>query len=1422
MSLAANESIFYLTIPSLSDTLNVTSFIGNEGISQLFHYSINAVSLNDNIDPVGMLLQPVTLTIVGEDFERQVNGIINQFIQGNTADKYTEYSFDFIPRLWYLTKRTDCRIFQSLTIPEIVKRVLETAEFTEKEDFIQKLTGNYQAHDYIVQYNETDFNFISRLLEQEGIFYFFEHQADSHCFIISDHNTAFGPIAGESVEFHGKTGLVPDYEVVDELHYTCQRTIGKVELDDYNFTKPNLDLYVTASQGDESLVDYQFPGGYQLPEQGQRYAQLRLEAFNTFAEKINAQSTCRRLLPGYKVDLVRHPRTALNQSYIICQMMHEGEQPQGQDEYAKSEEGSWYRNHGLWIPKTTPFRPPLKAKAPEMPGKQSAVVTGPEGEEIYTERFGCIKAQFHWDRLGQNNEHSSRWMRVMQTWAGKQWGALIIPRIGQEVTIDYLHGDVNQPVVTGVVYNGRKNPPYPLPKQKTRSGFRSDSTIGSGGYNELSFEDKQGSEQIRIHGEKDSDLRVKNDSREEVVEMRRHEIVDNHYLNIKQDNHLKVDQHHERVVKGDIHHQVGDTQHSQIDGDHLLDAGQEWQVKSGQKIVIESDREVVFYAGGSFIKIDHSGVYIKGPSYNLGGGSVTGAKQAASNSPAAPMEADKDFSGNFSLNRAKLTGQKAKHFQGKGLKKIEPEIYDEEAKQRWIKIRVVDEQNEPYKGVYYQLLSANQKQLFEDFIPSDGVIYKTKLIDTNYKLTLKVWDLICARRLKKEVGTEPVREWLENRPASWQYQFHTYPDDIKNALLADIADGGREAKRFITKTAKEYFGDIITEIDGLAVCQRHCIEIESLVSYVPILVDSRDYHYINAYNMGMGCLWVYSDWDKNEKNQESGSLFDVLNKFAQYQKTELINTQQFNFLIETVPFADRLMFPRLFINNEVGAEALIVCQGKRVIILVRGTEGSEWNVDELEQLWQQPVNKDLALKVAPGIVVRYLLDIKQDETVIKSLDIIYDSPGFKDVITDGDAEQVPFTPAQSQKDKLLDEWVPFIDSNAPRVHQGFNRFLKSIWDFIEQYLLIHKEHVSFCFIGGHSLGGAAATLMGAIIQETKLFNKPVLYTYGSPRVGTKRFVERYKSVPHFRHVNNRDIVPMVPFQCISGGLSDVVSFVERQKLIIQHFVNGLTNLFTVPIVTLSSVMLTITSSGKTVLDMENMDKDHYLHHGQLQQILTIESSHYIVGLQNLGLTHQGLATLMYYLAHQQHGQDLRTDGDDIENEVRNLVYGMHYITMDKTTLKNLDLDPLNELIESGLNHSMPDGYIANIKYALEMLLKQGEEYKQDLKFAINTLEKSKRILVDFVNKIKSMGELNISALRASLRSPHTIDYRTQLRKDLEEKKLLLASEISFYRTQIHKIESDIALFSKLLNGNIPQDMLEVPNIDRESIYDQLK
>ncbi|WP_027709809.1 type VI secretion system Vgr family protein [Zooshikella ganghwensis] len=669
MMLAANESIFHVTLPACSATFNVTSFIGHEAISEWFKFDIQMVSISDDIEPEDMLLQSATLTIVGEDFELHVNGIINRFSKGRSGDKYTEYSFYIVPKLWYLTKRMDCRIFQEQTIPEIIQSVLESAGFKEKDEFIFKLTGKYKPHTYIVQYNETDFNFISRLLEQEGIFYFFEHQQDSHKLIVSDHNTAFGPVAEQQVEFHGKTGLVPEHEVVDELRYTCQRTIGKVELDDYNFTKPNLDLHVKAINGDESLCEYQFPGGYQLPEDGQRYAQLRLEAHNTFAEKIDAKGTCRRLLPGYQVELIRHPRSSLNQLYIICQVMHEGVQPQGQDEYT-ADEGSRYRNTGIWIPKTTPFRPSLRAKAPKMPGKQSAVVAGPKGEEIYTERFGCIKAQFHWDRLGQYNEHSSRWLRVMQTWAGKQWGALLIPRIGQEVTIDYLHGDVNQPVVTGVVYNGRKYPPYPLPQQNTRSGFRTDSTIGSGGYNELSFEDKQGAEQIRIHGEKDSDLRVKNDSREEVVEMRHHEIVENHYLLIKQDNHLKVDQNHERVVKGEIHHHVNQTLHVQVDGEHLLDSGQQWHVKSGQKIVMESDQEIVFYGGGSFIKIDHSGVYIKGPSYNIGGGSAAGAQQAMPQSPVRPMEADRDRSGFVSEHKIDLNKQRQTLLAS--IKKVEP------------------------------------------------------------------------------------------------------------------------------------------------------------------------------------------------------------------------------------------------------------------------------------------------------------------------------------------------------------------------------------------------------------------------------------------------------------------------------------------------------------------------------------------------------------------------------------------------------------------------------------------------------------------------------------------------------------------------------------------------------------------------------
>ncbi|MBU2713937.1 type VI secretion system Vgr family protein, partial [Zooshikella harenae] len=574
-------------------------------------------SRHPELGNLNLIRKPACITIRGEDEDRVIHGLVASLVEASPGNRYTEYAVKIVPKLWFLQYREDCRTYQKLTVPEIVEQVLVRAEFQKGIDFEFRLTEDYEKETYIVQFNESDLNFVSRLLEKEGIFYYFEHTADSHKLIFVDRNESLEPIVGDTLAFHMKTGMVPDEDCLDSLKQSVSRTIGKVVMRDYNFHKPSLNLEVEHTLGDANAVENIYPGGYKTIEAGQRYARIRCEMHQAKKEIVTAGGTYRTMIPGYTAAITDHPVKVINKAYIITQVIHEGRQPQGSDEYAVGE-GAYYRSRGVFTPKATVYRPQQRHKAPKMPGKQTAVVTGPEGEEIYTDEYGRVKVQFKWDREGKLDENSSRWVRVMQTWAGPQWGSMVIPRIGQEVTIDYLNGDANHPVVTGVVYHGKHQTPYKLPDHKTRSGFKTNSTPGGGGFNEFTFEDKKDQEVIMVTAEKDLDVRIKNDRREHIVGDNTVTIYQHDFKHVKQDQHIKVDQNHERAVKGDYHETVMDTRHLNVDGEHRIEA-KDMNFKSGDKVVLESDTEITFVAGGSSITITQEGVFIDGKTINVQG-----------------------------------------------------------------------------------------------------------------------------------------------------------------------------------------------------------------------------------------------------------------------------------------------------------------------------------------------------------------------------------------------------------------------------------------------------------------------------------------------------------------------------------------------------------------------------------------------------------------------------------------------------------------------------------------------------------------------------------------------------------------------------------------------------------------------------------
>ncbi len=512
--LQGNIDYFRFEIIGQSHAFKVSSFEGEEGLSRLFQYTLELVTEDGDLDLSTLVGQAARLSIHGADesIERVVHGTISRMDHGDTGRRYTTYYVDLVPRVLWLTQRSNCRIFQNLTAIDIVKQVLAQNNIAA-DTYKVACNGTHEPREYCVQYRETELEFIERLLAEEGIYYYFEHSEENHKLIFADHTSAHKAISGETtVNYHPGTGTVADQDSVRQFSYGERVRPGAVTLRDYAFQKPSLNLEAQEKYAtDKELELYDYGARYDLPKLGMARAKMRLEAQQVARKFAKGQSDCMRLIPGATFTLAEHSHGAFNQSYLITYLHSEGRQPQVLEEGA-SDQGSRYANRFSAIPASVQYRAGVVTEKPVMRGMQTAVVVGPSGEEIYTDEFGRVKVQFHWDRDGKNDDKSSCWMRVSQLWAGAGWGAMFIPRIGQEVLVDFIEGDPDRPVVVGRMYHGVNRPPYPLPANKTRSTIMSQSTPGGGGSNELRFEDKNGSEEVYLHAQKDLNVVVEHDA----------------------------------------------------------------------------------------------------------------------------------------------------------------------------------------------------------------------------------------------------------------------------------------------------------------------------------------------------------------------------------------------------------------------------------------------------------------------------------------------------------------------------------------------------------------------------------------------------------------------------------------------------------------------------------------------------------------------------------------------------------------------------------------------------------------------------------------------------------------------------------------------------------------------------------------------
>jgi type VI secretion system secreted protein VgrG len=496
-----------LTTPLGDGKLLLQTFQAEERISGLFHYSLEMVSTDDSLDFTKIVGKSVTVStalVTGET--EYFNGIVGRFIQAGKNARFTTYRADVHPWFWLLTMNSDCRIFQNKTAPDIIKQVFSDAGFT---DFKDSLTGTYSSREYCVQYMESNFHFVTRLMEEEGIFYFFEHDASSHKLVLADDSTAHTDILGTS-SIH----IAPsDKEWTDETAiFNCsweqQVTVGQFQADDYNFETPTTDLLAKTSSQDTSRSLYEYPGRYMVKGDGEAITARMLGAYETPAKVLRGSSACRAFRAGSKFTLTDHSRSDVNSSYYLKWVS------------LRADQTSTYNNSFESLPAAVVFRPTRTAPRARIYGSQTATVVGKSGEEIWTDKYGRIKVKFHWDQAPAQDETASCWIRVSHGWAGKSWGAIFIPRIGMEVIVSFLEGNPDRPIVTGCVYNAAQTVPYALPGDQTKSTIKSNSSKGGGGFNEFRFEDKAGSEEIFMQAQKDLNITVLNDRTETITNSR--------------------------------------------------------------------------------------------------------------------------------------------------------------------------------------------------------------------------------------------------------------------------------------------------------------------------------------------------------------------------------------------------------------------------------------------------------------------------------------------------------------------------------------------------------------------------------------------------------------------------------------------------------------------------------------------------------------------------------------------------------------------------------------------------------------------------------------------------------------------------------------------------------------------------------------
>ncbi|WP_217477791.1 type VI secretion system tip protein VgrG [Stutzerimonas stutzeri] len=646
----ANDTHFSLAIDGVEHDLQVLEFHGREALSTPFAFDIELVSERPDLDFDDLLHRSAFLALCPAG--SGIHGQIYRVAQGDSGRRMTRYQITLRPRLAYLAHRTNQRIFQHLSVPRIVAQVLEEhGILTDVGHRFQLGPVVYPKREYCVQYDESDLHFIQRLCEEEGIHYHFQHSPDGHVLVFGDNQTVFPKLA--PVAYQQDSGLVADEPVIKHFGLRLETRTSRVTRRDYDFEKPRVRLEA-GYQSDflPDLEDYAYPGRFVERERGRHLAQRALERHRHDYERAEGRSDQPLLVSGHFLELTEHPRADWNQLWLLDEIFHEGKQPQVLEESSTSDtqpdEGfiQGYRNRFTATPWDVPFRPDLRHPKPEILGSQTAVVTGPAGEEIHCDEYGRVKVQFHWNRQGQADDKTSCWLRVSSSWAGDRYGGIAIPRVGMEVLVTFLEGDPDQPLVTGCLYHAEHVVPYDLPANKTRTVFKTLSSPGGGGYNELRIEDRKGAEQIYLHAQRDWDENIEHDQKIRVGHERHDTVEANSYSEFRAEEHRTTHADRKIEVRANDHLTVGNSRHVKIGIGQFVEADNEIHYHAGSKIVIDAGMELTAAGGGSFLKLDPSGITLSGATIKMNSGGAPGSGSGVRIlAPQIPWAADQDKAG---------------------------------------------------------------------------------------------------------------------------------------------------------------------------------------------------------------------------------------------------------------------------------------------------------------------------------------------------------------------------------------------------------------------------------------------------------------------------------------------------------------------------------------------------------------------------------------------------------------------------------------------------------------------------------------------------------------------------------------------------------------------------------------------------------